>query len=677
MVNVLIVDDSLTVRMDLKEVFESSGFTCSLSETLCEARELIAQENVQVVVLDLLLPDGQGIDLLKEIKSHPETENIVVVLLSSEAEVKDRIRGLSTGADEYVGKPYDRSYVVARVKELVGQKIFMPTEDTSGATILVIDDSLTYRTKLQETLEKEGYVVVTAVTGEEGLRTAAMIRPAAMVIDGQLPGIDGATVVRRVRSDVLLRSTPCVLLTASEDIQQELQALESGADTFIRKEESTSVLLARLSAILRTAEKTHSHSLQKGLLGPQRILAVDDSPTYLHEIAEPLREDGYEVIVASSGEEALRLLEVQPADCILLDLVMPGLSGLETCRRIKATPRWREIPLLLLTAREDAETMLEGFQAGADDYICKSSEFEVVRARVRAQLRRKQFEDENRVFREELVNKGIEAAEARANRELAETRAKLLAELEISHKELEISHRELESFSYSVSHDLRAPLRAINGFAKILSEEHTQNLNDEGKHLLQVICERSSEMGQLIDDLLTFSRLGKKPIEKSVVDLDLLVKNLIQTLTMESPERQVEFVVKPLGRVLGDKSMLRQVFFNLLSNALKFTFPIPKPTITIGVSDRSGEKVFYVKDNGVGFDMKLYPKMFGVFQRLHDSSEFEGTGVGLATVNRVVQKHGGRIWAEGKVNQGAQFYFTLESAASDERSLPNHQSSSL
>ena len=202
----------------------------------------------------------------------------------------------------------------------------------------------------------------------------------------------------------------------------EIRALEAGADAFVRKDEHIDVILARLNAVIRSAGAQGDRGTAS-LLGPKKVLSVDDSETYLQALAGELRGEGYEVVLARSGEEALQLLAIQPVDCILLDLLMPGIGGQETCRRVKSVPTMRDIPIIMLTALEDREAMIEGLGAGADDYIAKSSDFEVLRARVLAQIRRKQFEDENRLIRERLLRKELDALEARAAREMAEARA--------------------------------------------------------------------------------------------------------------------------------------------------------------------------------------------------------------------------------------------------------------
>jgi signal transduction histidine kinase len=225
--------------------------------------------------------------------------------------------------------------------------------------------------------------------------------------------------------------------------------------------------------------------------------------------------------------------------------------------------------------------------------------------------------------------------------------------------QLEAANKELEAFSYSVSHDLRAPLRAIDGFSRVILEDYTDKLDDEGKRYLNIIESNTKKMGQLIDDLLAFSRLGRQEIRVSEMDMGKLAKSVSEELKLAVPERKLNITINTLIPAQGDQAMVRQVFVNLLSNAVKFTRPRDTAFIEITGSGEGNENVYSVKDNGVGFDMQYVNKLFGVFQRLHSSEEFEGTGVGLAIVQRIIHRHGGRVWAEGKVNEGATFYFTL------------------
>jgi two-component system NtrC family sensor kinase len=653
---VLIVDDSITVRMVLDDAFRAAGIVTTLCATIAAARSAILTSSFALIVLDILMPDGDGIDLLREIRNTPATSSTIVMLLSTEAEVQDRTRGLETGADEYIGKPFDQTYIVARALELLRKK--EPGRgDERSTTVLIIEDSRTFREALQSALESSGYTVVTASTGEDGLRAAVAARPAVIVVDGVLPGIDGATVIRRIRADAALRSTPCILLTGSEDRSGELDALDAGADAYVRKEDNTHMILARVTAILRSTRSPYPVGATASLLGPKRILAVDDSLTYLHDVAEQLRQEGYDVIPARSGEEALELLLVQPVDCILLDLVMPGLSGQETCRRIKESVAWRDIPLIMHTALEEQDAMIAGINAGADDYIAKSSEREVLFARVRAQLRRKQFEDENRGIREQLLQKEREVVVAHSAQELAESRAIFVAELERKNSEL-------ETFSYSVSHDLRAPLRSIDGFSKLLLDDHAGALNAKGKDYLLLVRASAQRMGELIDDLLLLSRVGRAGLVRNRVDLSSIARVTVEELQRRDPDRQVTICIEEPLPVEADDGLMRVLLENLLGNAWKFTANVPAARIEVRTEQQEGGTVYLVRDNGAGFDMSYAEKLFNPFQRLHTEAEFPGTGIGLATVHRIVDRHGGRIWADGAVDQGATFYFTIPPARS-------------
>lgn len=227
-------------------------------------------------------------------------------------------------------------------------------------------------------------------------------------------------------------------------------------------------------------------------------------------------------------------------------------------------------------------------------------------------------------------------------------------------QELAAANKELEAFSYSVSHDLRAPLRSIHGYMNIFSEEYGNTLDDEGKRLINTVLRNGQKMGQLIDDLLAFSQLGRKELTKSKVSIKDMVLSIWEEQKRTEKGRKIKFILNNIDEAFADQVTMRQVWTNFISNAIKYTKTKEEAIIEIGSEDRGNELVYYIKDNGAGFDMKYYDKLFGVFQRLHSFHEFEGTGVGLAIVQRVISKHGGKIWAEAEVNKGATFYFSLK-----------------
>lgn len=237
--------------------------------------------------------------------------------------------------------------------------------------------------------------------------------------------------------------------------------------------------------------------------------------------------------------------------------------------------------------------------------------------------------------------------------------SQLNEKLENESKKLEDANKELEAFAYSVSHDLRVPLRAIDGFSRILVEDYQDDLDEEGKRLIGIIRDNTKKMGQLIDDILHLSRAGRQEMNITQIDMESLFKKTFDELKHQHRERNIKLDIKPLPTAYGDMTLLQQVISNLISNSIKFTAPRNPAIIEVGAKKGDKENIYYVKDNGVGFDMKYSSKLFGLFQRLHGQNEFEGTGVGLSIVQRIIRRHGGDVWGEGKVDQGATIYFTL------------------
>jgi light-regulated signal transduction histidine kinase (bacteriophytochrome) len=302
--------------------------------------------------------------------------------------------------------------------------------------------------------------------------------------------------------------------------------------------------------------------------------------------------------------------------------MMPNLDGLGLVRALRDDPQTRTLPVILLSARAGQEASLEGLAAGADDYLAKPFTSQELLARVRTHLTMAQARDE-------LLTKLAHANE------------------------------DLKAFSSSVSHDLRAPLRELDGFAGILEEDHASELNDQARRKIGLIRDSVRRMADIVDALLALSRTGYQALEKEEFETNALVAQICAELTASPEGANVRISIGDLPRTWGDRALLRQVWVNLISNGLKYSAGRPRPQVEISGYDADGESVFCVEDNGVGFDMSQVERLFGVFQRLHRGDEFPGTGVGLAIVKRVVEKHLGRVWAKGAPNHGAAFFFSL------------------
>jgi signal transduction histidine kinase len=424
-----------------------------------------------------------------------------------------------------------------------------------------------------------------------------------------------------------------------------------------------------------------------------KILIAEDNEDSRLVLRKLLESNGNTVTIASNGEEALKNAREDLPDMIISDIMMPVMDGFSFCFEVKHDEDLKDIPFIFYTATyTDQRDERLAIALGASRFLIKPVEpdefIRIIKDVIQKYKEEKlpipeeQSEDEIGLYKmyvDTLIRKldkkikDLER-ETKAHLEAEEEIRKLNAELEQRVKErtaqLETANKELEAFSYSVSHDLRAPLRHILGFVDLLKDRAKQSLDEESLRYMNVITDSTNKMGTLIDDLLSFSRMGRAEMIKTKVDLNQLVKEAIKTLEAETKGRDIIWKVDQMPEVYGDPAMLWLVYDNLISNALKFTRTRPQAKIEIGCTDDEKDKLFFVRDNGVGFDMAYADKLFGVFQRLHNAKDFEGTGVGLANVRRIVQRHGGRTWAEGKVNEGATFYFTLpkQSALSDQQS---------
>jgi len=366
---------------------------------------------------------------------------------------------------------------------------------------------------------------------------------------------------------------------------------------------------------------------------PVSILLVDDQPAKLLALAAALEGLDIGIVTATSGEMALRRLLEQDFAAVLLDVNMPVMDGFETATLIRSRPRSLYLPILFITAeRLSEDSRLQGYALGAVDYVLSPVLPLVLRAKVAV------FADLFRLRRQS---------------------ERLASEMHRKNEEIARQNLELEAFSYSVSHDLRTPLRALDGFSRILLTTHADRLDDEGRDCLQRIRAASQHMAQMVEDILSLSRISRSELQREEVDLSAMAVDILAGLQEAEPSRQVEPAIQPGLIALADPHLIRIALDNLLGNAWKFTGRTAGAWIAFTREERHGQPGFLVRDNGAGFDMAYAGKLFVAFQRLHSRQEFPGTGIGLATVMRVVHRHGGELQAEGRVGQGAAFWFSL------------------
>jgi two-component system, sensor histidine kinase and response regulator len=388
------------------------------------------------------------------------------------------------------------------------------------------------------------------------------------------------------------------------------------------------------------------------------ILIVDDQAAGLLAVEAVLQPLGQRIVRAGSGRAALRQLLREDVALILLDVQMPDMDGYETAALIRQRESLRYTPIIFLTAHRTGDVeVIHGYDLGAVDYIFKPLDPVVLRAKVSAfvELARK-----SELIREQAEQLREQEQEARR---LAAARAELLDQLACKHRELQAVNQELEAFSYSAAHDLRDPASSVYGFSELLLNELSGTLGERHLMCLRQVQLASLRMTELIDDLLELSKVSRGALERQPVDFSELARSVAETLERSRPGRSVSFRIDKDLRIDGDPRLLRIVLENLVGNALKFTERTPEPRIEIAMEVRPGGNVYRVRDNGAGFDMARVGRLFAPFQRLHPEAEFPGTGIGLATVRRIIERHGGRVWAEGAVGQGATVFFTAPGKA--------------
>ncbi len=549
--------------------------------------------------------------------------------------------------------------------------------------ILIAEDSSVQALMLRHVLEEQGYQVSVEHNGLSALETASQIQPSLIISDVNMPGMSGYELCRQIRAAPTLKNVPVILVTSLSEPDDVLLGLKSGADSFVIKPYDKEHLLARVAhalqpALRRSAEDTSAVDItfhgQHHQITASRTQILDLlMSTYeatvqrnkeLHDSREQLRQRTAEAVSANRFLDSV--IENIPdmifiKDAIDLRFVKLNLAG----ERLLGYPRAE------LLGKNDYDFFPKN---EGDHFVAKDRE--VLNSGGYLEISEEPIHTANkgiRLLRTKKVavldERGVPihllgiSEDVTEQKELEKRVQSLNEDLQTRAKELEAANKRLENFTTAATHDLRSPLSVIGGYVNLLQKKYSAALDETGQRYLSVIGASVKNMAKLIDDLLSFSRAGLREIRKAQVDMESLAEKVIADLLQLHPEHRRPVIKRgPLPSAHADEALLRQVWVNLLSNAVKYSSRTPNPQIEVTGRRDGAETVYSVRDNGAGFDMARYDELFEVFKRLHDDNEFEGTGVGLPIVQQIVTRHGGRVWAEGKVGEGAVFHFTLPAA---------------
>jgi PAS domain S-box-containing protein len=590
------------------------------------------------------------------------------------------------------------------------------TNVSNGIAILIAEDSPTQAEQLKHYLSARGYSVSMAGDGKQALAAALENKPRLLITDVVMPEMDGYTLCSKIKSSNTLKDVPVVLLTSLSRPQDILKGLECGADSFIRKPYDDKYLVSRVEDILANQELRKTEQLHAGVqlqFGGQAHFITAEKQQILdllistyegavqinEELETKQRELAHERDLLhtlmdnvpdfiSFKDLAGRFTRInrafacalgvpRPEDALgdtdfdyltkafaqqtladeqdVLRTGQPLVGKVEEIHLRNKSSVW--ISTTKMVARDLDGKIIGTFRVSRDITESKHAEQELQLAKENLESRVAERTSELAQANEQLE---IELAERkRAEEEVRKLNEDLERRVAERTVQLVAANKELDAFSYTVSHDLRTPLRHITGFTGALVAKHSSQLGPEAQELLKFIQDGSKKMDHMIGDLLNLARLDRREAVSKMTPLNSLVEDVLKDLKSEIDGRQIDWHIGPLPAANCDPGLLQQAFANLLSNAVKYTRRREHAVIEVNQMTIDGEAVIYVRDNGAGFDSRYADKLFGAFQRLHTEEEFEGTGVGLATVQRIIRKHGGRIWAEAEYEKGATFYFTL------------------
>lgn len=610
--HILIVDDKTHNIYVLEQILAKSDRCISSVTNGNEALKLALNQEIDLIILDVQMPGMDGFEVAQILKSNNRTKNTPIIFVSAEMkEHKFMMKGFEEGANDYLAKPLDPELTEAKVSVLLQlhrqKKELIKKNVALKKYALLINNSAD----------------LICIINAESLRFEE--------VNDAVNGLLGYTPEE-------IKGSSFLFYLSEEDRHKVQQVRKEFKDSFsfetcifsknrMPKWFSWNIVSKYGLWFANGRDITEIKEVEEIRNYLAAVVKQSEDAIYLHNPEGKIISwnEGAEKIYGFTEEEALnmKIWNIVPQQ------LMEGTQGV-----INSIMQGRKIQSLETTRITKYGKIIDVIFAAS---IITDSIGELRSVAI----------TERDITWQKRADRDIKQLNIDLNRNLAQ---------------LKVINKELESFSYSVSHDLRAPLRSINGYAKIILDDYSHQFDDELKRLFDIIQTNAKKMGVLIDDLLGFARMGRKEVVRLPVDCNKLVKQAINQLDDLVPEK-VQLDAHPLQPCYADPALLSQVFINLISNAVKYSAKNESPKVEMGSYEEEDECVYYVKDNGVGFNMDYTHKLFGVFQRLHSNEEFEGTGVGLAIVQRIIVKHGGRVWAEGKINEGATFYFTIPKQA--------------